>query len=122
MRSNQGHTSSAQQIENNPISLTFFISPAMRSLTSADYCANPLTTKHHHFRNRDPPPPPPPPKQKRKSPPSEASFNLSPVKLPGTQLKPQNNQTDRKLTFLPAAKKSPQASTKLFLSIKLIFE
>ena len=43
MESNEGHTSSAKKKKSNISNIVFVIPPSVRSLTSADYCASPLT-------------------------------------------------------------------------------
>ena len=58
MESNPGHahvTYILSKLKQIPTSLACFISPSVRSLISADYCANRLTPKHHSFRSRDSP-------------------------------------------------------------------
>ena len=76
MESNQGHTSSANYyLKKSNISNIYLIIPSVRSPTSADYWAGPLT-QNTTF-----------PKAGIST---EASY-LAPIKPPGMQLKPENS-------------------------------
>ena len=77
MESNQGYISSAN-FKNSNISNNFS-TPSVRSLTSADYCANPTSHPKHQFPQQGFPP--------KEYIPTEASY-LAPIKPPGMQLKP----------------------------------
>ena len=83
-----------------PIFLAFFISPTVRSLTSADYYANPLTQNSTVSAAWI----------SSKRVPTQASY-LAPIKPPDMQLKPEN-QTDSKLCLFHPAK-NPKSQRKV---------
>ena len=104
----QGHTSSTKKTKKNPISLAFYISPYVRSLTSADYCVNRLTQNTTVSAAGI----------SHKRVPTGASY-LAPIKPPGMQLKP-GKQTDSKLCLYHPAKESKSQHTVLSIYTPIV--